>query len=80
MDVKLTDDEVLEIASVIVNRVAAGADLPDRDRALLKRWRSSYMRLGSDDFQELVRKVNEDLATQFKRRERSQLQKHDWND
>jgi hypothetical protein len=29
---------------------------------------------------DLVRKANEDLARGIQRRERSQIQKHDWND
>jgi hypothetical protein len=38
------------------------------------------MKLGSDDMQELVDKANEDFAKGLVRRERSQIQKHDWND
>jgi hypothetical protein len=59
--------------------MADDAGLSDKDRAMLKRWRSK-MKLGSDDMQELVDKANEDFARMFTRRERSQIQKHDWND
>ena len=54
--------------------------LSDKDRAMLKRWRSSKMKLGGDDMQELMEKANEDFAKMFVRRERSAIQKHDWND
>jgi hypothetical protein len=32
---------------VIVNRIADGAGLTDKDRAMLKRWRSSKMKLAA---------------------------------
>lgn len=80
MEVKFTDDEIAEALTVLVNRMADTAGLTDKDRAMVKRWRSSKMRLGSDDMQELVDKANEDFAKGLVRRERSQIQKHDWND
>lgn len=80
MEVKFTDDEISEALTVLVNQIADGAGLSDKDRAMLKRWRSTKMKLGSDDMQELVGKVNEDFAKMMQRRERSAIQKHDWND
>ena len=80
MEVRFTDDEIAEALTVVVNRMADNAGLSDKDRAMLKRWRSSKMKLGSDDMQELVGKVNEDFAKMMQRRERSTIQKHDWND
>ncbi|HNO66122.1 MAG TPA: hypothetical protein PKK39_07215 [Tepidiformaceae bacterium] len=80
MEVRFTDDEIAEALTVVVNRMADNAGLSDKDRAMLKRWRSSKMKLGSDDMQELVGKVNEDFAKMMQRRERSAIQKHDWND
>ena len=80
MDVKFTDDEISEALTVLVSRMADQAGLSDKDRAMLKRWRSARMKLGSDDMAELVDKANEDFAQMFTRRQRSQIQKHDWND
>jgi hypothetical protein len=80
MEVRFTDDEIAEALTVLVNRMADTAGLSDKDRAMVKRWRSSKMKLGSDDMQELVDKANEDFAKGLVRRERSQIQKHDWND
>ena len=80
MDVRFTDDEINEALGVLVNSMANEAGLSDRDRAMLKRWRSSQMRLGTDDMDDLVRKANDDFAQGIRRRERSQIQKHDWND
>ena len=80
MEVRFTDDEIAEALTVLVNRIADDAGLADKDRAMLKRWRTSKMKLGSDDMLELVEKANEDFARMFERRERSQIQKHDWND
>ena len=80
MEVKFTDDEIAEALTVLVDRLADTAGLSDKDRAMVKRWRSSKMKLGSDDMQELVDKANEDFAKGLVRRERSQIQKHDWMD
>jgi len=78
MDVRFTDDEIAEALTLIVNRMADEAGLSDKDRAMLKRWRSSKMKLGSDDMDDLVRKANDDFAQNMARRERSQIRKPDW--
>ncbi len=80
MEVRFTDDELAESLTILVNRIADEAGLSDKDRAMLKRWRSSKMKLGSDDMLEMTEKANEDFAKMFERRGRSQIQKHDWND
>jgi hypothetical protein len=80
MDVKFTDDELVEALTIIVNRIADEAGLSDKDRAMLKRWRSSKMKLGSDDMSDFVIKANDDIAQGILRRERSQIRKPDWAD
>ena len=74
------DDELNEALTLFVNRMADEAGLSDKDRAMLKRWRASEMKLGSDDLEEFVRKANEDFARSVTSREKSAIQKHDWND
>ena len=78
--VNFTDDELAEALTVIVNTIADGAGLSDKDRALVKRWRSGKMKLGSDDMDDFVRKANEDMARNLQTRQRSQLRKPDWVD
>lgn len=80
MEVQFTDDELAEVLTVLVNRMADEAGLSDKDRAMVKRWRSSAMKLGGDDMEDLVRKANEDLVRGLARRERSQIRKPDWVD
>lgn len=80
MEVQFSDDELAEALTIIVNHMADEAGLSDKDRAMLKRWRSSKMKLGSDDMDDLVRKANDDIAQGMTRRERSQLRKPDWVD
>ena len=80
MELRFSEEEINEALIAIVNRLTEEADLSDRDRAMIKRWRSSQMKLGSDDMAEFVRKANEDFARGIARRQRSQIQKHDWND
>lgn len=78
MDVRFSDDEINEALVVVINTMADNAGLSDKDRAMLKRWRSSKMRLGSDDMNDLVLKANEDFAKNLARRERSPIRKPDW--
>lgn len=78
MDIRFTDEEVNEMLIVLVNHMADEAGLSDKDRAMLKRWRSSEMKLGSDEMDDLARKVNEDFAQNLARRQRSQIRKPDW--
>lgn len=78
MKVEFSDDELADALSLLVNRMADEAGLGDKDRAMLKRWRTTKMKLGSDDMNDLVYKANDDMATGMARRERSQLRKPDW--
>ncbi len=78
MEVRLTDDELADALTILVNTMADTAGLSDKDRAMLKRWRSSQMKLGSDDMDDFVRKANDDFAQTMARRERSQIRKPDW--
>jgi hypothetical protein len=80
MEVRFSDDEIAEALTLLVNRMADEAGLSDKDRAMLKRWRSSQMKLGGDDMEDLVRKVNDDFAQGLMRRQRSQIRKPDWVD
>lgn len=76
--VQFSDDEINEALILLINRIADEVELSDKDRAMLKRWRSSDMRLGSDDMDDLVRKANEDFQRGIERRQRSQIRKPDW--
>lgn len=78
MELKFSDEEINEMLVVMVERMADEAELSDRDRAMIKRWRSSDMRLGSDDLDDLVTKANDDFEQQLQRRSRSQIRKPDW--
>ena len=80
MEVRFSDDEIAEALTVLVNRMADEAGLSDKDRAMLKRWRTAKMKLGSDDLDDLVRKANEDFARGIARRQRSKIRKPDWAD
>ena len=78
MRVEFTDDEINEALILLVERIASEAELSDKDRAMLKRWRATDMRLGSDDMDDLVRKANEDVQRGIDRRQRSPIRKPDW--
>jgi hypothetical protein len=78
MKVQFTDDELVEALTVIVNQMADSAGLSDRDRAMLKRWRSSHMKLGTDDMIDFVNKANDDFQRTAATREKSQIRRPDW--
>jgi hypothetical protein len=80
MEIRFSDDEIAEALTLLVSRMADEAGLSDKDRAMLKRWRASQMKLGSDDMDDLVRKANDDFAQGLARRQRSQIRKPDWVD
>ncbi|HEY5477774.1 MAG TPA: hypothetical protein VIK11_13805 [Tepidiformaceae bacterium] len=80
MELRLSEEEINEALLTIVTQMVDEIPFSDRDRAMIKRWRSSAMKLGSDDMTEFVRKANEDLARGIAMRQRSPIQKHDWND
>lgn len=80
MELRFSDDELVQALTIIVNAIADEAGLSDKDRALLKRWRSTKMKLGSDEMDDFVRKANEDFKQMIQRRERSQIRKPDWAD
>lgn len=80
MEIRFSDDEIAEALTLLVSRMADEAGLSDKDRAMLKRWRASQMKLGSADMDDLVRKANDDFAQGLARRQRSQIRKPDWVD
>ena len=76
--VTYSDDEINEMLIELVNRMASESELSAKDRAMLKRLRSSEMMLGSDELDDLVRKANEDLAKNLSSREKSAIRRPDW--
>lgn len=78
MNVKFADDELVEALTAIINKIADTAGLSDKDRAMLKRWRSTSMKLGTDDMNDFVHKANEDFARAVATREKSQIRRPDW--
>ncbi len=79
-EVRFSDDEVMEALTLLVNKMADEAGLSDKDRAMLKRWKSAKMRLGSDDMADLVMKTNDDFQRGLERRQKSPIRKPDWAD
>lgn len=78
VQVTYSDDEVNELLIELVNRMASEAGLSAKDKAMLKRWRSAEMKLGSDELDDLTRKANDDFAQNVSLRERSAIRKPDW--
>jgi hypothetical protein len=80
MIVMLEEPEAWSLMMLVSAVAVDNAELSNEGKEAIKRWRSSKMKLGGDDMQELMEKANEDFAKMFVRRERSAIQKHDWND
>ena len=78
MKVELAVDESWALLSVVVKKLLDETSLSEDDRANVRRWRSEEMRTQGAAIRALTEKLNDDLARQQKRTERSQIQKHDW--
>ena len=78
MKVELDSDETWALMSYVVDRLLQETDLPDADRARIRRWRSEQMRPAGEPMKLLTRKINEDLARALQTKQRSQIRKPDW--
>jgi len=78
MKVELDSDESWALMSHVVDQLLQETDLPDADRARIRRWRSEQMRPAGEPMRLLTRKINEDLARVLQTKQRSQIRKPDW--
>jgi hypothetical protein len=78
MKVDLDSDETWALMSYVVDRLLQETDLPDADRARIRRWRGEQMRPTGEPMKLLTRKINEDLARALQTKQRSQIRKPDW--
>jgi len=78
MKLELAVDESWTLLSVVVKNLLDETTLSEEDRANVRRWRSEEMRTSGSAIRTLTEKLNDDIARQQKRSERSQIQKHDW--
>lgn len=78
MRIELDIDECWTLMSYIVHRLLEETPLSDEDRAKIRLWRSEEMRPTSDQMRVLTEKINRDLNQALQRKERSQIQRHDW--
>ncbi len=78
MKLELERDEVKELLSLVVSRIADETKLKKADLAKLRTWSSQSMRLGSDETRELTEKVNAEIERTVKTKERSAILKPDW--
>lgn len=78
MKVEFDVDEAWALMSCILARLLEDTDLPDEDRARIRRWRSEKMRPTDEAMRTLARKMNEDLAHALETKRRSHIRKPDW--
>jgi len=78
MKVELDSDETWALMSYVVDQLLQETDLPDADRAHIRRWRSEQMRPAGEPMRLLTRKINEDLARALQTKQRSQIRRPDW--
>jgi len=64
--------------SFVVAQLLEETELPDEDRARIRRWRSERMRPTEEAVKTLARKMNEDLAHALEVKRRSHIRKPDW--
>jgi hypothetical protein len=78
MKVEFDVDEAWTLMSFVVACLLDETDLPDEDRARIRRWRSERMRPTEEVMKTLARKMNEDLAHALEVKRRSHIRKPDW--
>ena len=78
MRIELDVDEAWALASYVLTRLLEETELPDADRAKVRRWRSQQMQPSKEGMRLLTEKINRDLAQAIERKQRSQIRKPDW--
>jgi hypothetical protein len=78
MKIELDVDESWALMSHVLARLLDETDLPDADRAKIRRWRSREMQPSKEGMRLLAEKINRDLAQAIERKQRSQIRKPDW--
>ena len=78
MKVELDVDESWALMSHVLARILEETELPDADRAKVRRWRSQEMQPSKEGMRLLTEKINRDLARAIERKQRSQIRKPDW--
>jgi hypothetical protein len=76
--VEIDNDEAWNLFSHIVNRLVEETNLPDSDRARIRRWKSDEMKVTTQEMRVLTEKINNDLQKVIERKTKSQLRKPDW--
>jgi hypothetical protein len=78
MKVEFDTEEAWALMNNVVNRLVEEVEIPDSDKAKIRRWKSDEMRVTSQEMKVLAQKINEDLAKTWERKSRSQIRKPDW--
>jgi hypothetical protein len=76
--IELDVDESWALTSYVLTRLLEEAELPDPDRAKVRRWRSQEMQPSKEGMRLLTEKINRDLVQAIERKQRSQIRKPDW--
>jgi len=76
--IELDVDESWALMSYVLTRLLEETELPDADRAKVRRWRSQQMQPSKEGMRLLTEKINRDLAQAVERKQRSQIRKPDW--
>ncbi len=78
MKIEFATDESWDLMSHIIGRMLDEADLPDSDRAKVRRWKSDEMRATSQEMRVLTTKINTDVEQMTARKQKSAIRKPDW--
>ncbi len=76
--VELDVEEAWAIFNQIVNQMLEEVELDKSDRAAIRRWKSSEMRPGREEMDELHEKINDDVERLWSVRRKSELRTPDW--
>lgn len=78
MKVEFDIEEAWAMMGAVVDAVLENSDIPEKDRAAIRRWRSRGMAVTTPGMQLLHERLNHEIQRTYERSEVSAIQKPDW--
>ena len=78
MQVQFDIEEAWAMMSAAIDAVLDNPNVPEKDRAAIRRWRSREMAVTTPAMQLLLIRLNEEIQRTYDRSQVSAIQKPDW--
>jgi hypothetical protein len=78
MKVEFEIDEAWELLNYVINTMLEETELPDADKAKIRRWKSDEMRVTTQEMRVLAEKLNADVQATQARKTKREIRRPDW--